>query len=125
MSATDKKVKLRVFQSSLPLCDSWTVAHQLILFMKFSRQEYCSGLPFSSPGHFPDQSQGLDPRSPALQADSLPLSHQGSRSEGVQFATGKEKRKKIKQLCQSRSNALLWMCLVVKVKPNTVKNNFA
>ena len=56
------------------------------------QQEYLSGLSFSSPGHFPDQFQGLDPRSPALQADSLPLSHQGSRSEGVQFATGKEQR---------------------------------
>ena len=96
------------------------------------QQEYLSGLSFSSPGHFPDQFQGLDPRSPALQADSLPLSHQGSRSEGVQFATGKEQRtipyssrKKMKQLCQSRNNAQLWMCLVVKVKPNTIKNNIA
>ena len=38
--------------------------------MGFSRQEYWSGLPFPSPGDLP--SPGLQPRSPALQADSLP-----------------------------------------------------
>ena len=36
----------------------------------FSRQEYCSGLPFPSPGDLPDP--GTEPRSPALQADALP-----------------------------------------------------
>jgi len=36
--------------------------------MKFSRQEYWSGLPFTSPGDLPDP--GTDPGSPALQADS-------------------------------------------------------
>ena len=28
----------------------WTVAHQALLSMGFSRQEYCSALPFPSPG---------------------------------------------------------------------------
>ena len=37
--------------------------------MEFSRQEYQSGLPFPSPGDLPDP--GIEPRSPALQADSL------------------------------------------------------
>ena len=37
--------------------------------MGFSRQEYWSGLPFPSPGDFPDP--GIEPGSPALQADSL------------------------------------------------------
>ena len=32
------------------LCDPWTVAHQALLSMGFSRQEYWSGLPFPSPG---------------------------------------------------------------------------
>ena len=36
----------------------------------FSKQEYWSGLPFSSPGDLPDP--GIEPRPPALQADSLP-----------------------------------------------------
>ena len=44
--------------------------------MGFSRQEYWSGLPFLSPGDLPDP--GIEPGSPALQADSLSLSHQGS-----------------------------------------------
>ena len=37
--------------------------------MGFPRQEYWSGLPFSSPGDLPNT--GIEPRSPALQADSL------------------------------------------------------
>ena len=48
----------------------WTVAHQAPLSTEFSRQEYCSGLPFPSPGDLPDT--GIEPRSPALQADALP-----------------------------------------------------
>ena len=54
----------------------WTGAHQAPLSMEFPRQEYWTGLPFSSPGDLPDP--GIKPVSPALQADSLPLSHQGS-----------------------------------------------
>ena len=38
--------------------------------MGFSRQEYWSGLPFPSPGDLPDP--GIEPVSPALQADALP-----------------------------------------------------
>ena len=38
--------------------------------MGFSRQAYWSGLPFPSPGALPDP--GMEPGSPALQADSLP-----------------------------------------------------
>ena len=38
--------------------------------MDFSRQECWSGLPFPSPGDLPDP--GIEPRSPALPADSLP-----------------------------------------------------
>ena len=49
---------------------SGTVAHQAPLFMGFPRQEYWSGLPFPSPGDLPDP--GIEPRSPALQMDSLP-----------------------------------------------------
>ena len=46
----------------------WTVAHQAPLSMGFSRQEYWSGLPFPSPGDLPDP--GIEPMSPALQADA-------------------------------------------------------
>ena len=46
------------------------VAHQAPLSLEFSRQEYWSELPFPSPGDIPHP--GIEPRSPALQADSLP-----------------------------------------------------
>ena len=49
---------------------------QAFLSMGFSRQEHWSGLLFPSPGDLPDLE--IKPGSPALQADSLPLSHQGS-----------------------------------------------
>ena len=42
--------------------------------MGFSRQEYWSGLPFPSGGDLPDP--GIEPRSPALQVDSLPAEPQ-------------------------------------------------
>ena len=51
----------------------WAAAHQAPLSVGFSRQEYWSGLPFPPPGDLLDP--GVEPRSPALQADSLPLSH--------------------------------------------------
>ena len=53
----------------------WTVAHQAPRFMGFSRPEYWSGEPFPSPGHL--SNPGIEPRSPALQADSLPAEPQG------------------------------------------------
>ena len=44
--------------------------------MGFSWQEYWSGLPFPRPGNLPDPgTEPTSPTSPALQADSLPLSH--------------------------------------------------
>ena len=48
----------------------WTAARQAPLSIGFSRQEYWSGVPFPSPGDLPNP--GIEPRSPALQADSLP-----------------------------------------------------
>ena len=48
----------------------WTVSYKAPLSMEFSRQEYWSGLLFPSPGDLPDP--GIEPRSPALQADALP-----------------------------------------------------
>ena len=47
----------------------WTGAYQGPPSMGFSRQEYWSGLPYPSPGDFPDP--GIEPGSPTLQADAL------------------------------------------------------
>ena len=57
-----------VAQSCPTLCDSLD-CDQAPLSMGFSRQEYWSGLPCPPPGHLPNP--GIEPRSPALQADSL------------------------------------------------------
>ena len=46
-----------------------TVARKAPLPMGFSRQEYWSGLPFPSPGDLPNP--GIEPGSPALQAEAL------------------------------------------------------
>ena len=48
----------------------WTVARQAPLSMEFSREEYWSGLRCPPPGDLLDP--GMEPRSPAVQADSLP-----------------------------------------------------
>ena len=52
-----------------------TVACQAPLSMGFSRQEYWSRLPYPSPREVP--APGIQPRSPASQADSLPSEPQG------------------------------------------------
>ena len=54
----------------------WTVAYKAPVSMGLYRQEYCSGLPFHSAGDLPNP--GIEPRPPALQADSLPSELQGS-----------------------------------------------
>ena len=50
----------------------WTAACRSPLSMGFPRQKYWSGLPYSLPGDLPHP--GMEPRSPAFQAESLPLS---------------------------------------------------
>ena len=51
--------------------------------------------------------------------------------EGVQYAMGKSggrlliAAERMKRLGQSRSDAQVWMCLVVKVKSNAVKRSTA
>ena len=65
-----------VAKSCPTLATPWTVACQAPLSMRFSRQEYWSGLPFPSPGGLPDP--GIEPRSPALQQILSQLSYNGS-----------------------------------------------
>ena len=64
-----KKVKVTMLWSVWLSAAPWTVAHQAPPSMGFPRQEYWSGLPFPSPGDIPNP--GIEPRSPALQADTL------------------------------------------------------
>ena len=51
-----------------------TLAHQAVQSMGFPRQEYWSGMLFPSLGALSEP--GIEPESPALQADSLLLNHQ-------------------------------------------------
>ena len=70
-------------QSCLTLCDPMGgVACQAPMSMGFSRQEYWSGLPFPFSGDLPNP--GIEPRSPALQTDSLPTELQGKLQEVVE-----------------------------------------
>ena len=64
-----------VTKSCPTLMTPWTIACQTPLSMGFSRQEYWNELPFPSPGDLPNP--GIKPRSPALQADSLPTEIRG------------------------------------------------
>ena len=61
----------------------WTVAHQAPLSMGFSRQEYWSGLPCHPSRDLPYP--GIEPASPALQADSSLLSHYGNPSVTIRM----------------------------------------
>ena len=63
------KVKVKSLSCVRLFATPWIVAHQAPLSMGFSRQEYWSGLPFPSPGDLPDP--GIEPKSPASQADVL------------------------------------------------------
>ena len=70
-SHTKWKVKVKLLSRVWLFVTPWTVAHQAPPSMKFFRQEYWSGLPFPSPGDLPDP--GIEPRSPALQADTFTI----------------------------------------------------
>ena len=69
-------VKVLAAQSCPTLCDPIDLGHQAPLFMEFSRQEFWNGLPFPSPGDFPDPR--IEPVSPSLQAEFFPSEPPGS-----------------------------------------------
>ena len=70
-----------IAKSCPTLATPGTVACQAPPSMGFSRQEYWSGLPFPPPGDLPNP--GIEPGSPALQADSLPTELVETPSEAV------------------------------------------
>ena len=76
------KVKMKSLSRVWLFATPRTVVNQAPLSMGFSRQECWSGLPFPSPGDLPDP--GIEPQSPALQADSLRAEPQGKpKNTGV------------------------------------------
>ena len=96
----------------------WTVAHQAPPSMGFSRQEYWSGLPFPSPGDLPNP--GIEPRSPALQADALISEPPGKPIMGKpKTKIGKEERSRgprTTSLCDD-SRRQVCQCHSLKIDP--------
>ena len=76
LSHLGKKKEVLVDQLCPTLCDPMDCNPQAPVSLELSRQEYWSGLSFPSPGDLPDP--GIEPRSPALQVDSLLSEPQGS-----------------------------------------------
>ena len=74
----------------------WTVARQAPLSMRFSRQKYCSGLIFPSPGDLPDP--GIEPTSLESPTEAgrffttaqpgKPINKQISFKNGIQLVSG-------------------------------------
>ena len=69
--------KVLVTQWYLTLYDPMVCGPQVSLSMEFSRQEYWSVLPFPLPGDL--SNPGIEPTSPALQVDSVPIEYCGSQ----------------------------------------------
>ena len=67
------KVKVKSLSHVRLFATPWTTAYQAPPSVGFSRQECWSGLPFPSPGDLPNP--GIEPRSPALQADVLDIQY--------------------------------------------------
>ena len=67
--ASQWEVKVKSLSRGRLFVTPWTVTHQAPPSMRFSRQEYWRRLPFPSQGDLPGP--GIEPRSPALQADTL------------------------------------------------------
>ena len=67
-----EKVKVKSLTCVQFFVTLWTVAYEAPLSMEFSRREYWSGLPFSSPVDLPHP--GMEPRSPALHCKHMLLS---------------------------------------------------
>ena len=72
--------------------------------MEFSREEYWSGYPSASPGDLPNP--GIEPRSPVLQADSLPAE-----------PTGKPKNAGVGSV-----SLLQWIVPTLESNPSLLKN---
>ena len=103
----------------------WTVSRQAPLSMRFSRQEYWSGLPCPSPGDLPDQ--GSNTHLLLWQAGSLPLSHQ--RSPNTQVPTTRSMYRTFVQLhVQASTQSVSTSCqspTQVTSNPTSLSSSFA
>ena len=74
-AVVQQKVKVKSLRRVPLFATPGAVTYQAPPTMGFSRQECWSGLPFPSPGDNPNP--GIEPGSPALQADALPFEPPG------------------------------------------------
>ena len=93
----------------------WTIVHQARLSIGFPRQEYQSGFLFTSPGDLLDP--GIELGSPALQADSLPLSHQGNPRRILEHTKKVTPFPKTKEKLQQDSRRV---AIMIKSKPTSI-----
>ena len=84
----------------------WTVAYQAPPSMGFSRQKYWSGVPFPFPGDLPDP--GIEPWSPAFQADTLTSEPPGKSWVAISFSSAWNWKVKVKSLSRVRLFATPW-----------------
>ena len=96
----------------------WTIAHQAPLFMEFSRQEYCSGLPCPPPGDLPNPA--IKRRSPAAAAakslQSCPiLCHPRDGSPPGSAVPGILQARTLEWVAISFSNAWKWKVKVTSL----------
>ena len=71
-----------VAKSYLTLCDPLGLSPEVPLFMRFSRQEYWSEVPFPSPGDLPDSGiEAMSPVSPALAGQFFTTEPRGKSQE--------------------------------------------
>ena len=83
LSSSESEITVKLLSHVWLFATPWTVAYQAPQSMEFSRQEYWSGLPFPSPGNLPNP--GIEPGSPALQADALPSESPGKVPGGKEY----------------------------------------
>ena len=105
-----ERVSQSVMSNSATL---WTIACQPLLSMRFSRQEYWSGLPCPPPRDLPDS--GIEPislMSPAFRQFLYPLNHQGSLPA---FLKSHEQRSLAGYSPWGRKDPMLYMCVCVCV----------
>ena len=95
-------------QSCSTLCDPMDYSPPPSSVHGISRQEYWSESPFPPTGDLPDPGiKPTSPESPALQEDSLPLSHQGSPLTICHVG-------KLLNLCASISSSLVLRMITIK-----------
>ena len=81
---TNELCMCELVAQSCPTLHPWTVAYEASLSMGFSRQECWTGLPFPSPEYLPDP--GIEPGSPALQAEALLLKPPGKPQKLIRYS---------------------------------------